>query len=59
MDEQEREIEWPDPREDPEEEPSHPGARGDESDEGWWERWLAENPEERIATEEERHGADA
>jgi len=26
------EVEWPEPREDPEEEPSHEGARGEEPD---------------------------
>ena len=29
-DNDEREIEWPEPRDDPDEEPSHPGARLDE-----------------------------
>jgi hypothetical protein len=42
----EREVEWPPPRDDPPEEPSHPGARLDEL-------------EERLATEEERHGPDS
>ena len=37
-DDDEREVEWPEPREDPPQEPSHPGAR--EGDEGWWEHWL-------------------
>lgn len=36
----ERKVEWPPPREDPDEEPSHPGARWDER-------------EERLATDEE------
>jgi hypothetical protein len=40
-----REAKWPPPREDPDEEPSHPGARLNEL-------------EERLATEEERHGPD-
>jgi hypothetical protein len=29
----EREVEWPPPREDPDREPSHPGARLDELEE--------------------------
>jgi hypothetical protein len=37
-----REVEWPPPRDDPDREPSHPGARLDELE----------------ATEEERRGAD-
>ena len=34
---------WPEPREQPEREPSHPGARRDEGDgDSWWQRWLDE-----------------
>jgi hypothetical protein len=38
-------IEWPPPREDPDREPSHPGARLDEL-------------EERLASEEDRRGTE-
>jgi hypothetical protein len=46
MHEEKREVEWPPAREQPEREPSHPGARLDELE-----------LEERLATEEERRGA--
>jgi hypothetical protein len=45
---EEQRLEWPPPREQPEREPSHLGARADERDEGWWEKW-----------EEESRGADS
>lgn len=37
-DNDEREIEWPEPRDDPDEEPSHPGARLEELTEAERER---------------------
>lgn len=50
---EERRIEWPPPQPQPEREPSHPGARRDDDEDGeWWpvwkrfERWLnrGDNP---------------
>jgi hypothetical protein len=55
MHEEKREVEWPPPRDDPDEEPSHPGARFDDNDEGWKEKWKKFVHPGR---EEHHHGPD-